>query len=120
MPLELGIDLGCKAFSRTHAAKTFLIFDSEQHRYQKYLSDIGGQDIQRHSNDPRLAVGHVRNWLRGESEAATIPGGSVIYERYLCFRGELPQVCRDLRLDVYSLTFADLSTTIAAWLKRNR
>lgn len=26
MPLELGIDLGCKAFSSSHATKSFLIF----------------------------------------------------------------------------------------------
>lgn len=56
MPLELGIDLGCKAFSRSHAQKSLLIFDAEQYRFQKYLSDISGQDIQQHGNQPKSAV----------------------------------------------------------------
>jgi len=30
MPLELGIDLGCKSFSPSHKDKSLLIFDSEQ------------------------------------------------------------------------------------------
>src|SRR6266545_4234952 len=29
MPLELGIDLGCKSFSSAHRLKSLLIFDSE-------------------------------------------------------------------------------------------
>src|SRR6266850_1231692 len=40
MPLELGIDIGCKTFSPIHATKSLLIFDSDQYRYQKYVSDI--------------------------------------------------------------------------------
>src|SRR4051794_25020236 len=34
MPLELGIDLGCKAFNPECADKSLLIFDSEQYRFQ--------------------------------------------------------------------------------------
>jgi hypothetical protein len=33
-----------------------LIFDAEQYRFQKYLSDISGQDIQQHGNQPKSAV----------------------------------------------------------------
>jgi hypothetical protein len=50
MPLELGIDLGCKAFSPRHSEKSLLIFDSQQYRFQKYISDISGQDIHQHGN----------------------------------------------------------------------
>src|SRR5215210_4273901 len=35
MPLELGIDLGCKSFSPDHADKSLLLFDSERYRFQK-------------------------------------------------------------------------------------
>lgn len=93
MPLELGIDLGCKAFSRPHARKTLLVFDAEQYRYQKFLSDIGGQDIQRHANNPKTAVARVRDWLSAESGVNTIPGGAAIYDRYLRFREDLPGLC---------------------------
>lgn len=117
MPLELGIDIGCKNFSAEHSRKSFLIFDAEQYRFQKYISDIGGQDVQRHDNDPRQAVVRVRNWLRTESGIDDIPGGTVIYERYERFRRDLPVICASLRLDIGDLTFADFSFAIAHWLK---
>jgi hypothetical protein len=119
MPLELGIDLGCKSFSPAHRHKSLLIFDAEQHRFQKYVSDIGGQDIHRHNNDPKAAVGRVRDWLRTESGISTIPGGQVINERYLMFRNELPVICTKLRLDLNDLSFIDFSFTVAWWIDRH-
>ncbi|HEV8658119.1 MAG TPA: hypothetical protein VGS96_05785 [Thermoanaerobaculia bacterium] len=59
----------------------------------------------------------VRDWLRTESGREDILGGTVIYNRYLTFRSELPRICTDLKLDVNDLTFVDLSYTIATWLK---
>ncbi len=116
MPLELGIDLGCKSFSRRRADKSLLIFDSESHRFQKFISDIGGLDIQRHDNDPRIAVARVRDWLRTESGSALIPGGTTIYNRYIRFRSDLRSICSELRLDLNELTFVDFSHTILYWL----
>lgn len=116
MPLELGIDLGCKAFSPAHADKSLLIFDSEPYRFQKFASDIGGQDIHRHGSNPREAVLRVRNWLRAESGLTTIPGGAAIYDRYEAFRAELPAICSRLKLTLSELTFTDFSYTIARWL----
>lgn len=120
MPLELGIDLGCKAFSRAHARKSFLIFDAEQHRFQKYLSDISGQDVHRHGNDPKTAVVRVRDWLRAESSAPTILGGAAIFDRYLEFRRDLPGLCARLRLDAENLTFIDFSAAITGWITEHR
>ena len=120
MPLELGIDLGCKTFSRAHSRKSLLVFDSEAYRFQKYLSDIGGQDIHRHANDPRLAVHRVRDWLRAESTASTLPSGAVVHGRYVEFRRDLPKLCGKLRFDLDNLTYADLSDTILAWLAEHR
>jgi hypothetical protein len=116
MPLELGIDLGCKAFSQDHGDKSMLIFDSGQYRFQKYVSDIGGQDIHHHANDPEAAVTSVRNWLRAESDIANLPSGAVIFSRYIAFRSELPALCASMRLDEGALTFADFSHTVARWL----
>lgn len=115
MPLELGIDLGCKAFSRGHAGKSFLIFDAEQYRFQKYLSDISGQDIHRHDNNPKTAISRVRDWLRSESDVSSMPGGAAIHERYVEFRRDLPTVSAASRLDVETLTFADFSRLVAMW-----
>jgi hypothetical protein len=120
MPLELGIDLGCKAFNPDCPDKSFLIFDSERHRFQKFVSDISGQDIHQHANSSKVAVTQVRNWLRTESGRNDIPGGAAIYTRYESFRADLPAICSKLKLDVADLTFADLSHTIAGWLQEHR
>jgi hypothetical protein len=117
MPLELGIDLGCKAYNPACADKSLLIFDSEQYRFQKFVSDISGQDIHQHGNDVKTAVTRVRNWLRAESGKNTIPGGAAIYGRYEAFRDDLPEICAELKLDVRDLTFTDFSYTIARWLE---
>jgi hypothetical protein len=116
MPLELGIDLGCKAFHPRRADKSFLIFDTEQYRFHKFVSDLGGQDIHDHGNDPKAAVVRVRDWLRTESGKNDIPGGVVTYARYEQFRNDLPSICEGLKLDVEHLTFSDFSFTISEWL----
>jgi len=118
MPLELGIDLGCKGFSAHCTDKSLLIFDSEQYRFQRFVSDLGGQDIHHHGNDPRAAVSRVRNWLRTEAGRSDVPGGAAIYVRYETFRRDLPEICSDLKLDIGDLTFADLSFAISQWLDR--
>lgn len=120
MPLELGIDLGCKTFHPECSNKSLLIFDSEKYRFQKFVSDLGGQDIHQHSNSPKVAVTRVRNWLRTESGKNGIPGGLAIYARYEAFRSDLPEICGELHLDVGDLTFADFSYTIARWLNTHQ
>ncbi len=47
MPLELGIFLGAKAYGTgRHRAKRGLILDRQPFRYQRFCSDISGQDIE--------------------------------------------------------------------------
>ena len=116
MPLELGMDLGCKRFHPDCADKSLLIFDSEQYRFQKFVSDLSGQDIHQHNNNPKVAVTRVRNWLPTESGRSGIPGGAAIFARYEVFRSDLPDICAELKLEVSDLSFADFSYTIARWL----
>lgn len=119
MPFELGIDLGCKAFSPEHSGKSLLIFDSERYRFQKFVSDLSGQDIHQHDNDAKIAVTRVRDWLRTESGLTTIPGGAAIYRRHEEFRGDLGAICEQLHLDIAELTFADFSFIVATWLQQH-
>lgn len=41
-----------------------LVMDRELYRYQKFLSDIAGQDIIEHGNRVNNIVQHVRDFLR--------------------------------------------------------
>ena len=93
MPLELGVFLGAKKFGiEEQKRKKCLILDTEPYRYQQFISDIAGQDIQAHNDAPELTVKVVRDWLRNVSRRETIPSGSVIWERYQNFVGNLPQM----------------------------
>jgi hypothetical protein len=50
MPLELGIFLGAKRFGPGIQRKKYcLILDRSAYRYQKFISDIAGQDIRTHN-----------------------------------------------------------------------
>lgn len=83
MPLELGIFLGSKMFGENkHKKKACLILDIKKYRYQKFISDISGQDVKAHNNKEEKVTKIVRDWLRGKS-TRTPPGGKVIYQRYI-------------------------------------
>ena len=65
MPLELGVFLGAKRFGRApHPKKRCLILDRERYRFQKFISDLAGQDIKAHGNQPLEAIRATRDWLR--------------------------------------------------------
>ena len=117
MPLELGLFLGCRKFgSRNHSTKVCVILDKEPYRYQKFISDIAGQDIFSHDNDPRKAIDKVRNWLRIASKRTNIPGGAKIFERYTAFEKDLPMMCDALNIETRELTFVDFTHVVTEWL----
>ena len=116
MPLELGIDLGCRAFGAGQSEKSFLIFDRDRFRFQTYISDIAGQDIADHENEPAKAIGRVRDWLRTEAERTNIPGAKAMQSRYVVFRTDLPAICERFELDILALTFDDFVFVVSAWL----
>ena len=118
MPLELGIFLGCRKFGNPkQRMKVCMILDREPYRYQKFISDIAGQDIFSHDNDPRKAIEKVRNWLRTASKRTNIPGGGKMCERYTLFEKDLPDICRELNIQIKELTFVDLTHVVTEWLK---
>ena len=120
MPLELGIFLGAKKFGGAdQKTKKCLVLDKEPYRYQQFISDIAGQDIQPHNNDVETIVRVVRNWLRTASGRQTIPGGNIIWERYQEFMRNLPQTTAELRLDAEDLVFNDYTWAITAWSRNN-
>ena len=99
--------------------KVCLVLDSEPYRYQQFISDIAGQDIRAHGNDPTQVIRIVRNWLQSASKRTNIPGGAEVSRRYGLFRRDLPVMCGELRLREDEFTFIDLCQLIEMWLRRN-
>jgi hypothetical protein len=116
MPLELGIDLGCRAFGAGQSGKSFLIFDRDRFRFQAYISDIAGQDVADHANDPDSAIRRVRDWLRTEAGRTDIPGAKAMQSMYVDFRTDLPSICDRFELDISALIFDDFLFALALWL----
>lgn len=54
MPLELGFFLGAKRYgSERDRQKRCLVLDRDRYRYRGFCSDIAGQDIRAHNDEPR-------------------------------------------------------------------
>jgi len=122
MPLELGLFLGAMRFgNKNDKQKSCLILDRAQYRYQRFCSDIAGQDIRDHGLKPENAIKIVRNWLRNltRNTSVSIPGGSVIIGRYELFQAQLPLLCDKVQVHRSELIFNDYTTLIAEWLKAN-
>ncbi|MGH0035650.1 MAG: hypothetical protein ACQGVK_11550 [Myxococcota bacterium] len=116
MPFELGLFLGV---ARRVTGKVCLVLDKERYRYQAFISDIAGQDISTHGNEPKVAVRAVRNWLSPLQAAGSVPGPADIWKRYQSFRKELPAVCRDLHLRPSEMIFNDYATIASEWIAEN-
>jgi hypothetical protein len=120
MPLELGMFLAAKRFGvGRQRKKVCLILDSMPYRYQQFISDIAGQDIQVHNNGAQEAITVVRNWLRNASGSRVLPGGMEIYRRFQLFEQDLPALCGELKLQRDELTFKDSASIINDWLRGN-
>lgn len=118
MPLELGLFLGAKRFGTgRQKQKNCLVMDVDRYRYQKFISDIAGQDIVTHGGKPAQAIRIVRDWLSDADPAVKIPGGSMIAERYELFRKDLPAMCARVRLVEEELTFNDYVLQVEEWLR---
>jgi hypothetical protein len=119
MPLELGMFLGAKRYGRAEQKqKNCLILDVERYRYQKFMSDIAGQDIAAHGGDINKAVRIVRDWLSSDPSRRTrVPGGHAIATRYEIFLRDLPTICASSNLRRDELTFTDYVMQIEEWLR---
>ena len=117
MPLELGFFLGAKRFgSERDREKRCLVLDRDRYRYRNFCSDISGQDIRAHGDEPRLAIRAVRDWLSSHRAGVLIPGGKAIFDRYERFRAQLPAQAKGVKLDHRELTFGDYTHLVFGWL----
>lgn len=117
MPLELGLFLGAKRFGTgKQKLKNCLVLDVDGYRYQRFVSDIAGQDIMAHDRMPAAAIRVVRDWLSDAQPASRIPGGAAMLERYRTFRADLPSTCARRGLVVKDLTFLEYRVQVEEWL----
>ncbi|TCS11971.1 hypothetical protein EV278_11684 [Caulobacter sp. BK020] len=120
MPMELGLHLGARLLGEgRHRRKRALILDAERHRYDAALSDISGQDIESHGNDPDEAIRCVRDWLSDHRprDAPPLPGARAIRGDYRLFNAELADQLARRRLDLETLTHSDFVYAIRDWIE---
>ena len=119
MPMELGLHLGARLFGEPRQRrKRALILDGERHRYDRALSDISGQDVESHGNDPAQAIRCVRDWLSDHRphNAAPLPGARAMQEDYQLFQGEIGALLTAHRLDPAEMTHSDYLYLVRDWL----
>lgn len=117
MPLELGLYLGAKKFGADgQNRKSCIIFDREQYRYQRYISDIAGQDIHAHSGNTAVLIEHLAAWLRHRSRDRKVPGGRVMAQEFEVFQATLPILLQGHQLDPAEITFGDYTAILVQYL----
>ncbi|WP_346236436.1 hypothetical protein ABDK00_015505 [Niabella insulamsoli] len=90
MPYELGLDIGCAEFGlKKYSFKKILILEAERYHYQKVLSDIAGQDIENHENDPSTLIRKVRNWFSTAVPEKDFPSGHRVWIAYNQFYDDI-------------------------------
>ena len=90
MPLELGIYFGAVQYGgKVQAGKSCIIFDREQHRFRRYISDLGGQDIHAHADDIPTMIRELATWLRTLPGGVNVGGGAAIAAEYEKFASDI-------------------------------
>jgi hypothetical protein len=118
MPLELGLFLGATHFGvAEQRRKRSIILDVERYRYQKFVSDIAGQDIKAHRNDPVVLIGVVRDWLNASHPGSHLPGGRALAALYRKFNKEIPPKLLKFKLHESEVSFVDWQRLVQEWLE---
>lgn len=118
MPFECGIDFGIKASNPIQfGEKQFLILEKEQYRYQKVISDISGNDIKFHKNEPERLIKIIRDWFRPKIENTPYPKEIWLafnefefdYEQILVEAGYNPK-------SIDSMEFSEIIENMNTWI----
>ena len=121
MPLELGLYLGARYYGGSkHRRKACLVMDREQYRYQKFISDIAGQDISAHSDEIERCIGVVRDFLNGHNGRVPLPSGDTLVPEYERFQAALPAICANLRVNPDTLDFTDFDYIVTDYVSEDK
>lgn len=124
MPFECGLFFGAREFGGDrHRNKRLLVLDREPNRYRGTLSDIAGQDIGVHNDEPKQAIARVRTFLARAAGGHRIPGAEAIWKRYTLFRDQLPKLVAQIDMttsEIDSLeNFGDYLHVAIDWIQAN-
>lgn len=90
MPYELGLDIGaCEYGGKLLKSKRILILETERYHYQKVLSDISGQDISAHNDEPKTLILKVRNWISTNTVSHVIETHNEVWIAFNQFTDDL-------------------------------
>lgn len=121
MPLELGLWFGAHRFGGApQAHKRCIILDRERFRYQRFISDIAGQDPHSHEGKLDTLVAELTAWLRHLPSGERPGGGKQMLQEYRLFQELLPGMCADAKLTVDELTFGDFVTFASSYIAQLR
>lgn len=117
MPLELGLFLGAKRFgNRVQKDKICIVFDRERFRFQRFISDIAGQDIHAHGGDWRTLVKELSTWLRAQPNNNSAGGGVALVKEYEAFERALPAICATRNIEPDELSFSDFNGIVTEYV----
>jgi len=120
MPFEFGLFLGLKhSDSPRQRKKSVLVLDREPYRYQKFLSDISGQDIRSHSSATSELIRQVRHWIQSQSNVNVVGAAQLIAD-YDRFSSLIPKLLAKLGKTESDLdNYRDFHQLVSNWVDLN-
>jgi hypothetical protein len=123
MPFEMGLDLGCQAFGKgKRVFKKSLVLEKTKYHYLKVISDISGQDIESHNDNPEELIRKVRNWF-----AAVLnnhqPSPTLIWDDYNKFLIDITEMLKKDAFsddDIESLPFSNFILLARRWIRLHK
>lgn len=117
MPLELGLFLGAKRYGDSaQKRKKCLVLDIQRYRYQMFMSDIAGQDIDEHRGDVNELISKVRAFLNSAVKGRLLASAATIRAQYGAFNERLPEICAGLELEPDALEYKDFTWIVADYV----
>lgn len=117
MPFELGIMIGAKRFGGTkHARKACLVLDTEDHRHQRFLSDIAGLDVRPHNDRIDDLIIEVGSFLKDQKSSA--PGYQPIIADFGRFVREFPAICGRVGIRKTNVRYNDFVNIASGWIAK--
>jgi len=123
MPYEMGLDIGCQEFGvGLLKQKKCLIFDSNSHDYDISISDISGQDIKEHNDDPETLIRKVREWLV-KVLRKRLPSAASVWENYVEFITDMnEQLTAEgyTQAEIEALAHSEYILIASEWIKESK